>query len=82
MARYVAGVKFSENFSSALQYLAMQQYINSHPEQFLLAFLITETMGLPNRFVTEEAGRYAVLATANFVDCIACAPLPLLKSQT
>jgi hypothetical protein len=36
LTRYVATVKFGENLSHALQSRLMQQYIDSHPEQYLL----------------------------------------------
>lgn len=39
LARYVATVKFGEGLSASLQDLAMKQYIDSHPEQYLLAFV-------------------------------------------
>src|ERR1039457_6579717 len=42
LARYVATVKFGEDLSSSLQERAMKQYIESHPEQYLLAFVTVE----------------------------------------
>lgn len=45
LARYVATVKFGEGLSPKLQDCAMKQYLDSHPEQYLLAFVTAETNG-------------------------------------
>lgn len=77
LARYVAAVKFGEDLSPSLQDLAMKQYIESHPEQHLFAFVIVEIRDWLGRIPPEETDRYVILAAANFVNCIAFVPMPV-----
>ena len=82
LARYVATVKFGEDLSASLQDLAMRQYIESHPEQYLLAFVTVETKDWLSRILPEETDKFVILAAANLVNCIAFVPMPGLKSGT
>jgi len=82
LARYVAAVKFGEDLSASLQDLAMKQYIESHPEQYLLAFVTVETKDWLSRILPEETDKFVILAAANLVNCIAFVPMPALKSGT
>lgn len=82
LARYVATVKFGEDLSASLQDLAMKQYIESHPEQYLLAFVTVETKDWLSRILPEETDKFVILAAANLVNCIAFVPMPGLKSGT
>ncbi len=75
LARYVATVKFGEGLSSTLQDRAMKQYIESHPEQSLLAFVTAETNGWISRIVSEDTDRHVMLAAINLVNCIAFVPM-------
>eukprot|EP01037_Dinobryon_pediforme_P020074 gene20074-20611_t len=75
LARYVATVKFGEDLSSSLQDLAMKQYIENHPEQYLLAFVTVETKDWLSRIALEKTDNYVMLAAANFVNCIAFVPM-------
>jgi hypothetical protein len=79
LARYVAAVKFGEDLSPSLKDIALKQYIESHPEQYLLAFVTKEMKDWLNRIVPEGTDNYVMLAAANFVNCIAFVPMPLLK---
>jgi hypothetical protein len=79
LTRYLASVKFGEDMSPSLQYLAMKQYIEGHPEQALLAFVTVEIKEWLSRILPEETDKYVVLAAANFVNCIAFVPIPALK---
>jgi hypothetical protein len=79
MARYTATVKFSEDLSTDLQERAMQQYVESHPEKELLAYVFTESVNWLKRVTPEESDKYVMLAAANFVNCIAFVPLPRTK---
>ena len=79
MARYVATVKLGEDSNPSLQELAMKQYIESHPEQYLLAFVTAETKDWLRRTPPAETDKYVVLAAANLVNCIAFQPIPRLK---
>lgn len=75
LTRYVATVKFGEDLSDALQTRLMQQYIDSHPEQYLLAFVNTEIAAWLQRGVPEESDKNVMLAAANLVNCIAFVPM-------
>ncbi len=75
LTRYVATVKFGEDLSDALQKRLMQQYIDGHPEQYLLAFVNTETAAWLQRIVPEESDKNVMLAAANLVNCIAFVPM-------
>lgn len=76
MTHYVASVKFGEDLSAPLQDLALKQYIDSHPEQFLLAFVTVEIKNWLSRIPPESTDKYVMLAAVNFVNCIAFVPLP------
>ena len=82
LARYVATVKFGEDLSASLQELAMKQYIENHPEQYLLAFVTVETKDWLSRVLPEETDKFVILAAANLVNCIAFVPMSALKSET
>jgi hypothetical protein len=81
LARYVASVKFGEDLSPSLSDLAMKQYIENHPEQYLLAFVTGETTDWLSRIIPEQTDKYILLAAANFVNCIAFVPMPELKHK-
>lgn len=81
LARYVATVKFGDDLSPSLTDLAMKQYIESHPEQYLLAFVTGETADWLKRIIPEQTDKYVLLSAANFVNCIAFVPLPELKHE-
>lgn len=76
LGRYVATVRFGEDLSASLQAQVMKQYIESHPEQPLLAFITSETSSWLSRIHPEEADKYVLLAAANFVNCIAFVSVP------
>jgi hypothetical protein len=76
LARYVASVKFGEGLSLKLQDRAMKQYLESHPEQYLLAFVTAETNDWIGRIVLEDTDRHVMLAAINLVNCIAFVPMP------
>jgi hypothetical protein len=76
LARYVATVKFGEDLSPTLQDRAMKQYLKSHPEQYLLAFVTVETKDWLSRIIPEDSDRYVMLAAINLVNCIAFVPMP------
>lgn len=75
LGRYVATVKFGEDLSAPLQDLAMKQYIEGHPEQYLFAFVTGETKDWLCRILPEKSDAYVMLAAANFVNCIAFVPM-------
>jgi len=74
-ARYVAAIKFGDDLSPTLQDLAVKQYIENHPEQYLFAFVTGETKDWLGRIIPEETDRHVMLEAANFVNCIAFVPM-------
>lgn len=72
---YVAAVKFGQDLNQPVQARAMKQYSNKHPEQYLLAFVTSETTAWLSRIVPEQTDKYVMLAAANFVNCIAFVPM-------
>lgn len=77
MARYMGTVKFGEDLTAPLRDLAMQKYIEGHPEQELLAYVTMETVNWLKRIVPEETDRYVMMTAANLVNCIAFVPIPI-----
>lgn len=82
LARYVASVKFGEGLSPTLKDRAMKQYLKSHPEQSLLAFVTAETNNWLSRIVSEDTDRYVILAAINLVNCITFVPMPSSTVKT
>jgi hypothetical protein len=76
MARLVATVRFDDDLPRSLRGYALRQYIETHPEKDLLAFVRSETAGWLQRVIPEQTDKFVVLATLNFVNCIAFASLP------
>lgn len=81
MTRYVAAVKFGERLSPALSDRALQKYIAAHPEQPLLAFVMSEMAAWLGRVTPEETDKYIMLTAANLVNCIAFVPMPAATSK-
>jgi hypothetical protein len=75
LTRYAATIKFGEDFSDTLQARLMQQYIDNHPEHYLIAFVHIETAAWLQRIVPEESDKYVMLAAANLANCIAFVPM-------
>lgn len=80
LARYVAAVRFGEDLNPAQRDRAMNQYVKSHPEQPLLAFVNTEIAAWSNRVMPEKTDQYVMLAAANLVNCLAFVPMPAAGS--
>ncbi len=76
MTLYVASIKFGEDLSESLHGRLMKQYIDNHPEQYLLAFVQSETAAWMRRVVSEESDKHVMLAAATLVNCIAFVPMP------
>lgn len=60
----------------------MKRYVETHPEQSLLACLGARTADWLERIDPEDSDRYVMLAAANFVNCIAFVPLPALREPS
>ena len=80
MQRWIGAVHFSEHAVGAIAAdSAREQYASQHPEQPLLAFVVSET----NRWLREisernaeaQADKFVMMASMNLVNCIAGAPV-------
>ena len=80
MQRYIAIVKFAEGLGTGLRDQSMRQYVDSHPEKELLAWVQHETANWLKRIVSEETDKYVMMAAANFVNCIAFVTMETQKS--
>ena len=76
MTIYVATINFGEGLSAPLQERVMQQYIDAHPEQYLLAYVYNETTEWMRRIVPEESDKHVMLTAVTLVNCIAFVTLP------
>jgi hypothetical protein len=76
LGRYVATVRFGEDLSPTQRQRAMMQYLESHPEKPLLAYVTDELNKWLARIVPEDTDNYVMLASMNFVNCIAFTPIP------
>jgi hypothetical protein len=79
MERFIATMKFGDDLQGRLRDRAMQQYIESHPEKELLAFVFGEMNKWLQRIVAENADKYVMLTAINLVNCIAFVPMPTSK---
>jgi hypothetical protein len=66
MQRYSAIVE-----SSSCRDELLHQYIGSHPEKWLVAYVSSELTSWLKRIVPEESDKYVMLAAWNLVNCIA-----------
>jgi hypothetical protein len=78
MQRMVGAVKFSQDIPDpALAEAARAQYLANHPEQPLLAFVLSESntwlRDLARRQTESEADKFVMIASINLVNCIAYA---------
>jgi hypothetical protein len=78
MQRWIGAVQFSEHAAGSTADAARAQYASQHPEQPLLAFVLSETnqwlheISQRNREV--ESDKFVMMASMNLVNCIAGAP--------
>ena len=79
LGRYVAIIKLSEDLSANLEHTAMKQYIESHPEQLLFAFVTGELKDWLEYSTWEKNDGYVMLSATNLVNCIAFVSMPALK---
>ena len=76
LGRYVATVRFGEDLSPAQSQRAMKQYLETHPEKPLLAYVTDELNKWLVRIAPEDTDNYVMLVSMNFVNCIAFTPIP------
>ncbi len=73
LARLTGRARFTEGLPANLQQRAMQQYINAHREQYLLAFAWGHLRDNDLLGARTEAEKFLLLAALNLVECIAFA---------
>jgi len=73
--RYLAIFESSARQNDQRRDELLGQYINGHPEKWLVAYLSSETTAWLKRIVPEESDKYVMLAAWNLVNCIAFAKL-------
>jgi hypothetical protein len=76
LKRYIAIVKFGTDLSTHLEHTAIKQYVESHPEQPLLAFISSEHKKFLECNVAQNSDRFLILSTVTLVNCIAFVALP------
>jgi hypothetical protein len=81
LGRYVATVRFGEDLSPAQRQRAMMQYLETHPEKNLLAYVTGELNNWLANIAPEATDNYVMLAGMNFVNCIAFTPIPKAQKQ-
>jgi hypothetical protein len=79
MQRWIGAVQFSEHAAGSVAYAAREHYATQHPEQPLLAFVLSE-MGqwlgaISVRNAEAESDKFVMMASMNLVNCIAGAPV-------
>ena len=80
MQRWIGAVQFSEHESGSAADAARAQYASQHPEQPLLAFVLSETNEWLREFSQRngdaDSDKFVMMASINLVNCIAAAPVP------
>ncbi len=79
MQRWIGAVQFSEHAMGSAADGARDQYASQHPEQPLLAFVVSETnqwlREISQRHAEAESDQFVMMASMNLVNCIASAPV-------
>ena len=79
MQRWIGAVQFSEHAMGSAADGAREQYASQHPEQPLLAFVLSEAnrwlRGISERTAEAESDKFVMMASMNLVNCIAGAPI-------
>lgn len=80
--RFTAITKFADGLNERLHEDSMQQYIASHPEKELLAYVQSESAKWLSCIVPEETDKHVMLAVWNMVNCLAFVVLPESRATT
>jgi hypothetical protein len=79
MQRWIGAVQFTEHEMGSAADGAREQYASQHPEQPLLAFVLSETNqwlgAISKRNAEAESDKFVMMASMNLVNCIAGAPV-------
>jgi hypothetical protein len=82
MQRHTIILRFYASLEGkAEQNCSAQQYIDSHPEQDLLAWVITQSRERLLKSDPEESDKYVLQAVVDLVNCIAFVTMPVNASQ-
>jgi len=71
LTRYTAIVKFADDLHGTLRDTALVDYMATHPEKLLFAYVHGEIVAWLARVQPEESDKYVMLAAINYVNCIA-----------
>src|ERR1700678_1011609 len=75
MQRWIGAVQFSEHAMGPAADGAREQYASQHPEQPLLAFVLSETSQwlreISERHAEAQSDKFVMMASMNLVNCIA-----------
>jgi hypothetical protein len=78
MQRWIGAVQFSEHAMGSATDEAREQYASQHPEQPLLAFVVSETSQwlreISERNAEAQSDKFVMMASMNLVNCIAGTP--------
>lgn len=77
LRRFTAQIQFSSNLNDSLLTSSVQQYVEGHAEQTLLAYISTETTKWLGHIVPENQDKYVILSAWNLANCIAVADVIL-----
>ena len=79
MQRWIGAVQFSEHAMGSAADGAREQYASQHPEQPLLAFVVSETSQwlreISERNAEAQSDKFVMMASMNLVNCIAGSPV-------
>lgn len=78
MRRHTSVLRFYDSLNGrSEQKSSIQPYIHAHPEQDLLAWVMTQCKEWLSKVDGEESDKYVVQAVIILVSCIAFVPIPL-----
>ena len=85
LQRHVGAVRFSEEITDPMAGdQARRQYVDSHPEQPLLAYVMNENnqwlTAVARRGTEAESDKYVMMASVNLVNCIAYAQANAIRA--
>ncbi len=79
MQRWIGAVQYSEHAMGPAADRAREQYAGQHPEQPLLAFVVSETSQwlreISERNAEAQSDKFVMMASMNLVNCIAGTPV-------
>ena len=73
---------FASLDGESLQNSSVQQFVDGHSEQDLLAWVMTKCREWLSESVREESDKYVLQVAVNLVSCIAFVPMPVTCSQS